>query len=223
METKICSKCHIEKDIFCFGKDKRTSSGYRYNCNDCRKIESKFYRQNNSEKRKESVKKYYRNNVEKEKKRQLIYKEKNYEKLKEIKRLSYHKNKHKHTERIKIYLLNNRERRRNYQKNKVRNDVLYRLCTLYRTRIYNFLSKKNITKKNSTTELVGCSKIELKKYIESFFDNGMSWDNYGEWHIDHIIPLSSAENEEDVYKLCHYTNLQPLWAKDNLSKSNKIV
>jgi hypothetical protein len=51
----------------------------------------------------------------------------------------------------------------------------------------------------------------------------MSWDNHGEWHIDHIIPLSSAKNESDLYKLFHYTNLQPLWAFDNLSKGNKII
>jgi hypothetical protein len=51
----------------------------------------------------------------------------------------------------------------------------------------------------------------------------MSWDNHGEWHIDHIIPLSSAKNENDVYTLCHYTNLQPLWAEENLRKSNKII
>ena len=51
----------------------------------------------------------------------------------------------------------------------------------------------------------------------------MSWDNYGKWHIDHIIPLSSANSEDDIYKLCHYTNLQPLWAEDNLKKSNKIL
>ena len=51
----------------------------------------------------------------------------------------------------------------------------------------------------------------------------MSWDNYGKWHIDHIIPLSSAKTEQDILKLCHYTNLQPLWAKGNIIKSNKII
>jgi hypothetical protein len=63
-----------------------------------------------------------------------------------------------------------------------------------------------------------CSKCKEEKFTE-----GMSWDNKNEWHIDHIIPLSSAQTEEELYKLCHYTNLQPLWAEDNLRKSNKIV
>jgi hypothetical protein len=61
--------------------------------------------------------------------------------------------------------------------------------------------------------------------MEKQFKNEMTWENYGfyGWHIDHIIPLSSAKNEEELYKLCHYTNLQPLWAKENLSKGAKIL
>ena len=63
----------------------------------------------------------------------------------------------------------------------------------------------------------------LKEHLELQFVDGMSWDNRSEWHIDHIIPLSSAKTDEEIYKLCHYTNLQPLWAEDNLKKSNKIL
>ena len=51
----------------------------------------------------------------------------------------------------------------------------------------------------------------------------MTWDNYGQWHIDHIIPLSSAKTEMEIYELCKYTNLQPLWAVDNLRKNNKLI
>jgi hypothetical protein len=72
--------------------------------------------------------------------------------------------------------------------------------------------------------MIGCVPKQLKIHIENQFTDNMSWDNYGlfGWHIDHIVPLSSAKTEEDLYKLCHYTNLQPLWAKDNWSKSNKL-
>ena len=81
-----------------------------------------------------------------------------------------------------------------------------------------------ITKTNKTFDIIGCAPQFLKEYLEKQFSEGMSWDNYGfyGWHIDHKIPLSSADNEEDIYKLCNYTNLQPLWATDNLKKSNKI-
>ena len=82
-----------------------------------------------------------------------------------------------------------------------------------------------ILKSNNTLDLIGCSTFELKDYIESKFTDGMSWDNYGRdgWHIDHIRPcasfdLSDTKQQEECF---HYTNLQPLWAKDNLSKKNK--
>ena len=71
----------------------------------------------------------------------------------------------------------------------------------------------------------GCSPIFLISYLESKFTEGMTWDNHGEWHIDHIIPCCSfnLENEEEQKKCFHYTNLQPLWAKDNLRKGGKIL
>jgi hypothetical protein len=77
-------------------------------------------------------------------------------------------------------------------------------------------------KSKSTKEIIGIELDELKIYLETLFVDGMTWDNYGSWHIDHIIPLSSAKNEEELIKLCHYTNLQPLYAIDNIIKSNKI-
>lgn len=69
----------------------------------------------------------------------------------------------------------------------------------------------------------GCSPEFLKEHLERQFVEGMTWENRNEWHIDHIIPLSSAKTEDELYELCHYTNLQPLWAEDNLKKSNKVL
>lgn len=71
--------------------------------------------------------------------------------------------------------------------------------------------------------LLGCSVEFLKQHLEKQFKNGMSWENHGKWHIDHIIPLASAKTQEKIEYLCHYTNLQPLWAKDNQSKGAKII
>ena len=78
-------------------------------------------------------------------------------------------------------------------------------------------------KENNTIDLLGYSAIELKEHIESIFTEGMSWDNHGEWHIDHIIPVSSFDKSEKMSVVNSLDNLQPLWAKDNLSKGSKII
>jgi hypothetical protein len=78
------------------------------------------------------------------------------------------------------------------------------------------------TKKSRTYEILGCSFEEFKNYIDNQLSVGMSWDNHGEWHLDHKIPISFGKTEEEVIKLNHYTNFQPLWAYENLLKSNKI-
>lgn len=115
-----------------------------------------------------------------------------------------------------------------YQRYKYRTDGYYRLVANYRKRVDRELSSaiKYKSVKNSSLELIGCSVKMLIQYIERQFSDGMSWDNYGlhTWHIDHIRPVSSFDltNIEDVKKCFHYTNLQPLWAKDNLQKSNKF-
>lgn len=79
-------------------------------------------------------------------------------------------------------------------------------------------------KSNSTTKSLGCTIVELKIYLESKFQPNMSWDNYGEWHLDHIKPLASFDlnNPDEYAKACHYTNLQPLWAIDNIKKSDSL-
>jgi len=216
METKICSKCKVEKELCFFGIDKKRKDGLRPHCNDCRKIESKQYRENNKEKRKETIKKYYENNKEKRKEKNKVSFLENPEKIRAIKLKSYHKNKNK-DEQI--------DRRRKYRKYKRKTDEKYRLTEVVRSRIKDYLQRNNITKKNKTFDIVGCTPEFLKEHIEKQFKDGMSWDNYGfyGWHIDHIIPLSSAKTDEELYKLCHYSNLQPLWAKDNLIKGSKIL
>jgi hypothetical protein len=124
----------------------------------------------------------------------------------------YHENKDK----IKVT-------KRKYQIRKTKTDIKYKLIRRLRGRLYDALLKKSWKKNTHFYEYIGCTLDELKLHLESQFIQNMTWENYGEWHIDHIIPLSSAETEEQLYKLCHYTNLQPLWAVDNLKKANKIA
>ena len=152
----------------------------------------KLIYQSNSKDIIEKAKKYYQDN-----------KEKNYEKI---------------IERNKKWRSNNPS----YTTDRKKIDPTFKLIKNTRRRLLRFLESKKLTKRNTTISLIGCSPHELKQHIEHKFVLGMSWENQGKWHIDHIIPLSSAKTEEEVYKLCHYSNLQPLWEKDNLAKSNKL-
>ena len=227
MNTKICGRCKIEQSVEFFGKSKKTKSGYRSTCNDCRKIESKQYRENNKERRVKTTKDYYDKNKEVIAVKGKIRYYDDIEKTREIKLTSYHKNKDKENniQRRKNYRKENRPKINEWEKNKRQTDPIYKLSGTVRSRLKSFLRKKHISKKNKTFELVGCTPQQLKEHLEKQFREGMTWDNHGMygWHIDHIIPLSSATTEEELYKLCHYTNLQPLWAEENLSKGNKVL
>ena len=138
-------------------------------------------------------------------------------------------------EKLKNFYKDNPEKRKEYRKNyKLRkqeqrkerraNDPVFNLINRMRCRIWKYLNILEISKKNKTFDIVGCSPEFLKQHLEKQFTEGMCWELLGQHiHIDHIIPLSSAKTEDELYKLCHYENLQPLWAEDNLKKSNKIL
>ncbi len=200
METKICNKCEIEKSIVEFNIYNKLK-GYRLNtCRLCKKKYLKEYNRNTSELRSKNKKEYREKNS-------IIVKQQK-----------------------KNYYINNKEKIREYKRkwetDKRKNNLLFRIKQLVRSRIYKFIISTNgkLSKTNKTFDIVGCSPKFLKEHIEKQFTEGMSWELMGQHiHIDHIIPLSSAENEDDIYKLCHYTNLQPLWAKENLSKGSKII
>jgi hypothetical protein len=109
-------------------------------------------------------------------------------------------------------------KKRWYKLNKEKNPhVLAWRCILI-----NSLKRFGKQKEDETIKLLGYSAIQLKEYIESLFTEGMSWDNYGGWHIDHIKPVSSYDSDTPVDVVNSLENLQPLWAFDNLSKGNKI-
>ncbi len=120
------------------------------------------------------------------------------------------------------------KKKRNYrvehEKNKIKYYVNpeYRLQVLLRTRFKRAI--KNGSKRKSVLRLIGCSIEELNIHIEKQFKPGMTWENYGiyTWHIDHIIPCSAFNLDilEEQERCFHYTNLQPLWAKENLTKSD---
>lgn len=109
-----------------------------------------------------------------------------------------------------------------YRRERMKTDPLYRAKMDARNIIRKALSERGYSKKSKTEEILGCSFVEFKKHIESLFTENMSWKNRSEWHIDHIIPLAFAENEKEILLINHYTNLRPLWIKDNQLKSDNI-
>ena len=114
-----------------------------------------------------------------------------------------------------------RKNQRDYKKERKRIDPLYKLECNIRTLISNYI-RKGYTKNSKTYEILGCTYIEFRSYIELKFTHGMTWENYGEWEYDHIIPFSTTLSGNDMIKLNHYTNFQPLWRIDNLKKRNKL-
>jgi hypothetical protein len=224
METKICCRCNLDKELTNFGKNKRSKDGFRYECNDCRILESEKYRKENSEKIINIRKKYYNLNKEKSLNRTKLWVSSNPEKFNETRKKWKLNNKEKYNSYMKTWRSENREFINTYVKTRKLSNPLFKITENCRGRLREILLVSSINKKTKTFDIIGCSPEFLKNHLENQFTDGMSWDNYGYygWHIDHIIPLSSANTEDEIYKLCHYTNLQPLWAKDNLVKGTKL-
>jgi hypothetical protein len=194
--NKTCGKCKINKSTDQFHKDSSKISGFTSYCKECKTL----YRKNNIEQFRARKLKWYQ---KKKLQKSLIPKQK---KIKDKNYKPAHKLKRKEKERLQR-----------------QTDLNFRMLGNLRTRIYHAMKKD--TKGKKTKELLGCSIQEFKIYLESKFREGMSWDNYGKygWHIDHIIPCSMFDltNFEQQKKCFHYSNLQPLWAIDNLKKYNK--
>ena len=120
-----------------------------------------------------------------------------------------------------------REYGRKYEQERRASDPNYRLAARTRTAVYTCLKERKVNKYRSTFEILGYTLEQLMEHLENKFTKGMTWDNYGEWHVDHIIPMSSFEFqsvEDREFKICwSLKNLQPLWGLDNLIKGSKLL
>lgn len=203
-QTKVCGDCNQSKQTSFFNQKSKI-------CKDCQKIYNKNYRLMNSIAIKEKRHESYLKNSDQIKQNSRSYTKNNKEKISVNKKLYYFDNK----EEILFYI-------KEYFFHQYRTNDLFRLKNNLRTRLNGALRSSNWKKISSLSEYLGCSIAKLKIYLENKFQPGMSWKNKGRngWHIDHIIPLSSANTVEELFKLCHYTNLQPLWEMDNFRKSN---
>jgi len=249
MERDIEKKKQYNKEYYLNNKEKLIQKRKEYRLNNKEKQKQykkeyylnnkekqKQYYLNNKEKQKQYKKEYYLNNKEKIKQKTKEYclnnKEKikqwrlnNREKIIQQKKKHYLKNKKHYNQKCKQWRLNNkkhiREYYHKYEKERFKIDPNYKLVKLIRNRIKSVL--KGIYKSKSTIKLLGCSIEECWQHLESKFQPGMTRENHGLWHVDHIKPCSSFNlTDPEQQKICfHYTNLQPLWAEDNLKKGAK--
>ena len=215
-----CKVCGEYKPLELFELNKNCKYGITYRCKACTKIYmqqySKTYRILNKEKLKNKEKKYRLEHLHKYAEKTARYRLRHPEKIKEYQ--STEECRINCAKRAKKYRQNHPEKSREY---KQRDYV--KIIDRLRYRLWYVLKRFNNNKQNSILGILGCSSKEFKKYLENQFDDNMNWDNYGKWHIDHIIPLSSAKNIDELENLFHYKNCQPLWARDNLRKANKLT
>jgi len=190
---KVCKECNLEKNIELFIKNRNL-------CKECMKVYKKTYHSKNKENISTLKKEYYLSNKE-----DILEKRKD----------NYSNNKEKKLEYQKEYASLNKEKisayKMEYQRNRRLTDPVYKLKYVVGRLIRNSLKCKGLSKNKRSKDILGCTIEFFKVYIEERFIDDMSWDNYGtNWDIDHKIPLATAITEEDVLKLNHYTNLQPL-------------
>lgn len=225
METKICSKCKEEKNVNEFGKRKNRKCNLTSQCKTCLSKNQKIYRETHFEEIKKRKKLYYDANSEYLKQKRKDWYKNNIDYARNQKR-EYIKN-HRDIllEKAKEYSKNNRAKINARIRKTRKENLLFRLKENVRRRVNQYISKNGYNKTSKIFDIIGCSPEKLKAYIEKQFTIDMSWENYGlkGWHIDHIIPLDSAKTENELYQLCHYTNLQPLWGGDNIRKGAIII
>jgi hypothetical protein len=120
-----------------------------------------------------------------------------------------------------------REYKRKYEKHRKDTDPLYKLISNFRTAIYQVLKESNVEKNGHYFDILGYTPEELIVHLENQFTEGMTWDNYGEFHVDHKLPISSFNikeiGDEEFMKCWSLDNLQPMWGEENIRKSNKIL
>ena len=205
---KECTKCKVVKPLEQFHKKSKSKDGYAWQCKSCaieygrmkdKDPKVKIKRQEYNKIKNQSPEKKFGNSVWRDK---------------------------KGTEYNKKYWLNNKTLLLQNYSNRRKTDPIFKLkgdirCLINKSFKRN--SEGNYVKSNKTEEMLGCILEEFIQHLQTKFIEGMTLENHGEWEMDHIIPLSIAKNEEEIKKLNHYSNFQPLWKKDNRKKSNKML
>jgi len=192
-KNKLCLICKKEFIL--------NSGAQKYCSKECSKVPIGKYLKIYQQIHKEELSKYKK-----------IYRQEHRKQITKILKKYYQEHKIEHNSRMVEYF-----------RNRLRTDINFRLRSYLRKRIWDAL--KNNFKSANTMKLIGCTIEFLKQHLEKQFKQGMSWSNYGSWHVDHIRPCASFDlsKPSEQRKCFHYTNLQPLWAKENLIKRDKLI
>ena len=218
--TKKCNKCLFEKPLYEFNNHKNGKYRVRGDCKFCRKLYTKSYRERNKEKEILRHKKYRIENIDKIKERSETFYQNNKLRISNYRKNYNLLNKDKVSLQFKNAGNKWRSKNKNYHTERKQNDYMYKIRVNLTSRINMFFKYSKMTKNCKTMDILGISIDGFKEHLKSKFTERMNFENYGKngWHIDHIIPLSSASTEKEIIKLCHYSNLQPLWWDDNIRK-----
>lgn len=183
-----------------------------------KKIYNKLYYKENRTKISIQKKNQYKQNAQERKEQIKEYKQNHKEEVKTYLKQYYQEHKEKLINNMRQYRKIHKQEEKVYRQTPIK-----KLINYYRNRIWSVL-KRN-TKSAHTEELLGCTVEHLKQHLESQFTKGMNWKNYGKWHVDHIRPCASFDLSipEEQYKCFNYSNLQPLWAEDNLHKHASLL
>lgn len=226
LKMKVCNKCKETRPASTewFYADKKGKNGLAQTCKECTKKRTQKWAKENKERKKAADAEYAKKNADSVREYQRKYRERNKERNREY-NIKYRAiNSDILKEKAKSY--NSKPlvklRRNALNSDRRKHDIKYRLTSNMRSSISEALSGRR-----GALRHVDWSIVDLKKHLERQFTKGMSWENYGEWHVDHIMPSSSFkyESQNDVeFKRCWcLSNLRPLWAKDNCSKQAKIT
>lgn len=212
--TKVCGTCKLEKPLEEFSFRSLQTGRRVSDCKACVRLRSA---------------EWYKKNKDKHDSAARTWEAKNRDRVNELKRARRQRIRDLNPKPVKPkfdtmqWRRDNKDKLNAYRKKWLQQNPAAAIADRYRRRLNGVLAGLGVRKIRTSSEFLGCTWTEFVAHIERQFLPGMTWENRGEWHIDHIIPVAVAKDEADVLRLNHYTNLRPLWAGDNFRKSGKLL
>ena len=199
---KLCRKCGVEKPLAFFGEHSRNADGLRYQCKACENMAAKV---NGAKEEAQLLRKQSQQKYRASEKGSLVRKAHD---------VQYRKTAHR-KEYLKAYT-------KDYFANRMQADPLFKLACKTRKLLNIGVKKQGFSKNSKTANVLGCDFEFFQLYLEMQFAPDMCWDNFGEWHIDHVYPIAQAKTIEEFNALNHFMNFQPMWARYNIIKSDML-